>query len=141
MAGEPLSLQEAADRLGVHYMTAYRYVRLGRLPATMRRGQWVVRASDVDALARTTRPGAKRVRRGRPQWSEYRARLRRRLVAGDATGSWSVVEQALVSGADPADIYVDLLAPVMRQIGTAWEKGTLTVTDEHQATAAARRVM
>jgi MerR family transcriptional regulator, light-induced transcriptional regulator len=29
-----LGLQEAADQLGVHYMTAYRYVRTGRLPAT-----------------------------------------------------------------------------------------------------------
>ena len=28
-----LTLQEAADLLGVHYMTAYRYVRTGRLPA------------------------------------------------------------------------------------------------------------
>ena len=29
----PITLHEAADRLGVHYMTAYRYVRLGILPA------------------------------------------------------------------------------------------------------------
>ena len=28
-----ISLQEAADQLGVHYMTVYRYVRHGRLPA------------------------------------------------------------------------------------------------------------
>ena len=28
-----LTLQEAADELGVHYMTAYRYVRLGQLQA------------------------------------------------------------------------------------------------------------
>ena len=27
------TLQEAADELGVHYMTAYRYVRLGLLDA------------------------------------------------------------------------------------------------------------
>ena len=32
-----LSLQEAADRLGVHYMTAYRYVRTGRLRAVQDR--------------------------------------------------------------------------------------------------------
>ncbi|MDA8269090.1 MAG: helix-turn-helix domain-containing protein [Actinomycetota bacterium] len=29
-----IGLQQAADRLGVHYMTVYRYVRTGRLPAT-----------------------------------------------------------------------------------------------------------
>ena len=31
--GDDLTLHEAADVLGVHYMTAYRYVRLGLLPA------------------------------------------------------------------------------------------------------------
>ena len=30
---ELITLHEAAARLGVHYMTAYRYVRTGRLPA------------------------------------------------------------------------------------------------------------
>ena len=37
-----LGLQEVADRLGVHYMTAYRYVRTGRLPATRIGAQWWV---------------------------------------------------------------------------------------------------
>ena len=32
-AAAELTLQEAADALGVHYMTAYRYVRLGLLAA------------------------------------------------------------------------------------------------------------
>jgi excisionase family DNA binding protein len=31
---ETLTLHEAAERLGVHYMTAYRYVRHGQLFAT-----------------------------------------------------------------------------------------------------------
>ena len=31
---ETLGLRECAERLGVHYMTAYRYVRTGMLPAT-----------------------------------------------------------------------------------------------------------
>lgn len=141
MTRDLLSLQEAADRLGVHYMTAYRYVRLGRLAATMRRGQWAVRVSDVDAFARARRSPGRRVRRGQPDWREHRSRLRRRLVAGDVNGSWAVVEGALVAGADPAAVYVDLLAPVLRQVGDAWVKGTLTVADEHRAAAAARGVI
>ena len=43
-----ITLQEAADRLGVHYMTAYRYVRTGRMPATRARarsGGWTPRTS------------------------------------------------------------------------------------------------
>ena len=33
MARQSLTLPEVAEKLGVHYMTAYRYVRTGRLPA------------------------------------------------------------------------------------------------------------
>lgn len=43
-----LSLAEAAQLLGVHYMTAYRYVRTGRLRATKRGGSWVVGAGDLE---------------------------------------------------------------------------------------------
>ena len=45
-----LSLREAADLLGVHYMTAYRYVRSGRLPARHQGNHWTVRARDVREL-------------------------------------------------------------------------------------------
>ena len=31
--GDLITLQEAAERLSVHYMTAYRWVRRGELPA------------------------------------------------------------------------------------------------------------
>jgi MerR family transcriptional regulator, light-induced transcriptional regulator len=37
---EPIELAEAADRLGVHYQTAYRWVREGRLPAVRVRGRY-----------------------------------------------------------------------------------------------------
>ena len=33
MTEQTLTLAEAANHLGVHYMTAYRYVRTGQLPA------------------------------------------------------------------------------------------------------------
>ena len=42
-----LSLQEAADRLEVHYMTAYRYVRTGRLRAVQIGSQWWVDPQDL----------------------------------------------------------------------------------------------
>jgi excisionase family DNA binding protein len=47
---EPISLQEAASRLGVHYMTAYRYVRTGRLPARRDGAQWLVDPHDLDLI-------------------------------------------------------------------------------------------
>ena len=49
MPKKPLTLLQAADKLGVHYMTVYRYVRTGKLPATRVGGAWQV---DPDDLAR-----------------------------------------------------------------------------------------
>ena len=45
-----LTLQEAADLLGVHYMTAYRYVRTGRLPGTRVGAHWQVQDLYFDVL-------------------------------------------------------------------------------------------
>ena len=54
-----LSLHEAADLLGVHYMTIYRRVRLGILPARKIGGTWMVdpcRSRAGDDNARTWSP-------------------------------------------------------------------------------------
>ncbi|MBA2625064.1 MAG: helix-turn-helix domain-containing protein, partial [Acidimicrobiia bacterium] len=56
--GADLSLHEAAERLGVHYMTAYRYVRLGRLPGTKEGATWRVAATDVERLRAQAQPTA-----------------------------------------------------------------------------------
>ena len=42
-----LSLADVAERLGVHYMTVYRYVRTGRLRAQREGTQWVVLESEL----------------------------------------------------------------------------------------------
>ncbi|HZR13151.1 MAG TPA: B12-binding domain-containing protein [Acidimicrobiia bacterium] len=133
-----LSLEEAAERLGVHYMTAYRYVRLGRLPARQVNGRWTVRAADVAALTR--RAHAPRARTA-PRFSQYRDRLLRRLLEGDEAGAWGVVEAALAAGAQPRDIYLGALAPALREVGDEWAAGRITVADEHRAAAVASRLV
>src|SRR5690606_17133972 len=55
MRNEPMphfTLREAADHLGVHYMTMYRYVRLGLIPAVKTAGSWRVTAVDLESFAR-----------------------------------------------------------------------------------------
>ena len=83
-AGTDLTLEAAAARLGVHYMTAYRYVRLGQLQAVKVGGTWRVRKSDVDAFRGAPRSGGGTdvARRGRPRFADYRASLQTCLVAG-----------------------------------------------------------
>jgi len=45
-----ITLHEAAEMLDVHYMTAYRYVRLGLLPAHKAAGTWRVLLHDLRAF-------------------------------------------------------------------------------------------
>ncbi|MEO6468874.1 MAG: cobalamin-dependent protein [Acidimicrobiia bacterium] len=133
-----LSLRAAADQLGVHYMTAYRYVRLGTLPAKKVTGVWQVRMGDLRAIAgrEQPRPGPGGIR-----WGPYRTQLHDRLTSGDEPGAWSVIERARVSGASPEDIHLQLIAPVLRVIGDAWSAGELNIAAEHRATGVAQRLI
>ena len=139
---DELSLQEAADILDVHYMTAYRYVRLGLLTAIKVGGTWRVKRDDLDAFREGAdgrgplEPGDSR-KKSAP-WSE---RLEMRLLAGDARGAWGVVEAALAAGADLDEIYTDVVSPALVSIGDKWAKGELEIYLEHRASAIVARIM
>ncbi len=130
-----LTLHEAADRLGVHYMTVYRWVRTGKLPATKQGASWSVRQSDLDALTAPTKAGprGKRV--------DHAGRLARRLVAGDEAGALAVAEAALAGGMEPETLYLDVLAGAMVEIGDGWHAGEVSIAEEHQATAIMQRLL
>ena len=131
-----VTLQEAAEFLGVHYMTAYRYVRLGTLQAHKSGNVWRVRRDDLDTF-RAAVPAAGVARPPAP-WAE---RLESRLLAGDGGGAWGVVEAALASGGDPRSIYLDVIIPAMVSIGERWEKGELDIAIEHRASGVANRLV
>lgn len=137
--GTTLGLRQAAEQLGVHYMTAYRYVRSGRLPARKAGNEWQV---DPDDLARLVAPGPEAPRRrGGTARTVHRERLEARLVEGDEAGAWGVVEAAMASGADPAEVLTELLSPSLRSIGQRWADGELSIADEHRASAVAQRLI
>jgi MerR family transcriptional regulator, light-induced transcriptional regulator len=139
-AGRPLTLQEVADLLGVHYMTVYRYVRLGLLEASKVAGTWQVTPAALAELRdRSAVVPASPVRgRRRAPWAE---RLEHRLVAGDARGSWSVIEAARAAGAELDEVYLDIVAPALRTIGLRWAEGTLDVAVEHRASVITGRLL
>ncbi|MEZ5270915.1 MAG: B12-binding domain-containing protein [Ilumatobacteraceae bacterium] len=142
MTAPDLTLHEAAALLGVHYMTAYRYVRLGLLPAVKSGGSWRVTAADLAQFQQAARAGAVAEPVGggrrRAPWAD---RLEARLVAGDSAGAWGVVEAAMAAGSELDDIYLDVIAPAMRSIGTRWASGELDVAEEHRATGIAFRLL
>lgn len=142
MAATPrtITLQEATLQLGLHYMTVYRYVRTGKLPATQDGMIWRIRVSDVKAL-----------KEGRATASGFRSRgtivtdtcqaLEARLLAGDSAGAWWLIEGRLGGGLDPAGVVTTLLSPALRSIGARWADGDVSVADEHRATAVAQRII
>ncbi len=135
-----VSLQDAADILGVHYMTAYRYVRTGRLPAQLVDDRWRVRRADLDRLEPPRAPG--RVRAGSvPDRARDVGRLSDRLVLGDETEAWRIAQQLLASSCTPEHLYLDVLGPALRRIGDHWAAGTITVAEEHRASAVMYRLV
>ncbi len=138
-----LTLQEAADRLGVHYMTVYRWVRTGRLPATKQGASWIVTDADLASVAHPAANGGQPVatpatRRRRVDHVE---RLHRRLIAGDEAGAVAVAESALAGGMEPEALYLDVLTGAMARIGDRWSMGEVSVAEEHQATAIMHRLL
>lgn len=136
---EGLTLHEAAAELGVHYMTAYRYVRLGQLDAVKRSGTWRVSRAEFDRFrAEPAEEPAERAPRGRVDWGQ---RMHSRLVAGDAGGAWSVIESALAAGSTPARVYTEVISPALVNIGERWAAGELDISVEHRATGIVQRII
>ena len=152
MVAELISLQDAAEVLGVHYMTAYRYVRTGRLAAVKEGAEWRVDPADLADLevGRRARPGATADDRTSPTapadkrprtWTAEPTRLAGRLIEGDEPGTWQLIEDALTAGATPESIYTDLLVPAMAEVGDRWSRGDASVADEHAATVTVQRLV
>jgi methanogenic corrinoid protein MtbC1 len=123
-------------------MTAYRYVRLGMLPAEKVGGTWRVSQAAVDQLrdspAKASTGGTSPATRRRAPWAD---RLECRLVSGDSRGSWAVIEAALAAGAELDEVYLSIIAPAMRAIGDRWATGELDVAVEHRASGIALRLV
>ena len=140
---EFLSLQQVAERLGVHYMTVYRYVRLGMLPAHKEGSTWRVAPVDVEAFRRGDGVGAPAGSGLQPRTGEGRwiTRLESRLLAGDGTGAWQVLEAAMASGTHLREIELEIVTPAMVSIGERWAKGEIDIADEHRASVIVARLL
>ncbi len=136
-----LELQSAADALGVHYQTAYRWVRSGRLPAQLTGGKYLVSSHDVAEV------GASRQRPQAPA-APSPARLRRQsermheaLLAGDESEVRKIARRLVDEGTTIVDLVEQVIAPPLRAIGQEWHDGKLTIWVEHRASAIIERTL
>jgi MerR family transcriptional regulator, light-induced transcriptional regulator len=122
-----IDLETAARLLGVHYQTAYRWVRTGFLPAVKVGSGYRLAAADVAEVAagrEVPRPLAY-TGRGR-DWDRLREQLHTALVAGDDTGARRVFEMVHLARVPILDQCEQLLAPNLRRVGEEWEAGELS---------------
>ena len=122
MSSDRLSLREAADELGLHYMTVYRYVRTGLLPATKDGGMWWVKVADLRNLQ--VSPSAE-VGRGKRDLARLVPRLVNALVSGDESGVWRIADSQKQAGCGIEEFCIDLLVPTMDKIGKEWPTSTV----------------
>ncbi|MEY2740193.1 MAG: hypothetical protein RL283_295 [Actinomycetota bacterium] len=143
-----ITLHDAARVLKVHYMTVYRYIRQGRLPATQVGREWRIERTDLAefrAARRTSRPAARTSggtrRTPPPAPADWVGRLEASLLAGDERGALGVLESALAAGHDLYGAYLDVLGPALARIGERWATGRLDIFEEHRATGIAQRIL
>ena len=136
-----IDLQSAADQLGVHYQTAYRWVRNGKLRADLINGRYLIKREEltaVDAERLTpTAPPAPRPKR----IATSASRMHHALVDGDERTARTIVRTLLSEGTSIADVVQQIIVPPLVDIGQSWRDGALTIWAEHRASAIVERIL
>ena len=124
MAGETLDLRSAAEQLGVHYQTAYKWVRSGVLASTLVRGRYHVSPEAVVALARRRdSPSRPRARRPRGGYEQARERMFIHLISGEERKARDLISGLVDSGVTVTNATQEVLVPALRRIGQEWDAG------------------
>ena len=136
-----MDLQSAADELGVHYQTAYRWVRTAKLPARLVAGRYVVDRADVAALSsQRSQPKAPTPPTPR-RMARSAERAHGALVDGDEPSVRQLVRGLVDEGASVIEVIQQVLVPPLVRIGADWHAGRLTIWVEHRASAIVERLL
>lgn len=137
-----MDLQTAADRLGVHYQTAYRWVRDGRLPAVKHGAVYDIGEQELLRFQELRRAPAPPPRKANVRsWLHQVERLYALLVEGDELEARQLLDRLREGRIEPLVLCEELLTPTLRQIGDAWADGTISVAVEHRASAICERLV
>jgi excisionase family DNA binding protein len=137
-----IDLAAAAEQLGVHYQTAYRWVRSGELPAVRVRGHYRLDPAAVTAFAaRRDQPQQPRPRRPRGGLGPLADRMFGHLVAGEERAARAAVASLVEAGVGFTTVMQEVLVPALGRIGSEWNAGRLPIWVEHQASAIVDRII
>ena len=136
-----MDLREAAGTLGVHYQTAYAWVRQGVLPARKVGRCYEISEADTRELAARRRLGTLPPRPIQVRdWAAQSGRLYEALAQGDET----LARQRLarLAGRVPLiDLCAHVIGPALGRIGDDWAAGRLSIAQEHRASAICERLI
>ena len=138
-----MNLQSAADLIGVHYQTAYRWVRDGSLTAVKGpSNSYEVTEDEVTLfLARRLVPVAPPSRIQVRDWETHTERFLAELLTGDELAARALVDRLSEGSVSVLELCDNLLAPVLRDIGQRWHDGDVSIAHEHRATAICERIL
>ena len=136
-----MQLRDAAEALGVHYQTAYAWVRQGILPARKTGRGYDVSEGDVTALAARRASGTAprpniRVR----DWASQADRLYAAIASGDETLARHIFDR-LARGVPLTELCERVISPALYSIGEDWASGRGTIAAEHRASAICDRLI
>lgn len=138
---DALDLRDAAAELDVHYQTIYRWVRSGRLPASLVGGKYLVDRSALETV-RSTRETPDPPRPPAPGTLRRHAdAMHTALVDGDETTARRLARELSARGTSVVDLIETVLVPPLRRIGQDWHDGHLTIWVEHRASAMVGRIL
>ena len=136
-----MQLRDAADILGVHYQTAYGWVRQGTLPARKTPRGYEVSEGDVQDLAARRAAGVEPTQEVKVRdWGAQADRLYAALAAGDEALARKDFDR-LAAGTPVVGLCDQVVAPALHRVGLAWAAGELSIAQEHRATAICARLI
>jgi MerR family transcriptional regulator, light-induced transcriptional regulator len=136
-----MQLREAAEMLGVHYQTAYGWVREGVLPARKVGRGYEVTDEDVRTLSARRSAGRAPAQEIHVRdWAAQADRLYSAIAEGEETQARAALNR-LAGSVSLIDLCHRVIGPALRRIGDEWAVGHVSIAQEHRATAICERLV
>ncbi len=74
-------------------------------------------------------------------WEKLKTPFLNSLIEGNSSQSLKIASDNVLTSTDLSDFYLKVIQPSMYKIGLLWEKGNISVAQEHLASAIVARVM
>lgn len=136
-----LRLDDVARRMGVHYQTAYRWVRAGRLSASKVAGSYVVTEAAFEAFRSSHSAPKKPPSPGSLRLDRQSKAMADALFAGDETAAGRIARNLVREGTSVASLIEQVIVPPLVEIGASWHAGELDIYVEHRASAIVGRIL